>query len=186
LENDTNKALKAAGAIIVPFDVASPSASDSLKGIDVFITTIGGRATPLQPQAAEASAKAGVKLFVPADWGDRIWERDGLWQQGQQMAHAAADKAGIKTAAFFCGFWPEWMEDSAGMYGWDLKNGKIMVMGEGNAKISWTSKPDVARYVVHALTTFPRERLEGGEFFIEAQSIVSCTPSLRLMDMVLI
>jgi hypothetical protein len=143
-----------------------------LKGVDVFITTIGGRATPLQPQAAEAAAKAGVKLFVPADWGDRIYERDGLWQRGQQMAHAAADKAGIKTASFFCGFWPEWIQDS-GMYGWDLKNGKITVMGDGNAPIPWSSKPDVARYVVHALTTFPREKLEGGEFFIAGQTIVS-------------
>jgi hypothetical protein len=171
LNNDTNKALAAAGAKIVPFDVTSASASDSLKDIDVFITAIGGRTTLLQPQAAEVCAKAGVKLFIPASWGDRIWERDGVWHRGQQAAHAAADKVGIKTAAFFCGFWPEWYVDS-GMYEWDLEAGKMTITGEGKEKISMTSKPDTGRFVAHALTTFPREKLEGGEFYIEAQCIV--------------
>jgi hypothetical protein len=164
-------ALAKAGARIVPFNVASESASDALADVDVFITTVGGRATPLQPQAAQAAAKAGVKLFIPASWGDRIWERNGMWQRVQQMAHTAADEAGIKTAAFFCGFWPEHAVGS-GMYGWHLEQGKIEILGDGAAPISWTYKPDVARYVVHALTTFPRETLEGGEFYIQGQAIV--------------
>jgi hypothetical protein len=177
MSGDVNKALAAMGATVIPFDVTSPTASDALKGVDVLITTIGGRALSLQSQAVEAAAKAGVKLFVPASWGDRIWERDGLWQRGQQAAHAAADKAGIKTAAFFCGYWPEWLVESPSR-GWNLDGGVIHVLGGGEAKISFTSKSDTARYVVHALTMFSREKLEGGEFYIEGQSIVRLLPTI--------
>jgi hypothetical protein len=136
----------------------------------------------LQPAAAEAAARAGVKIFVPADWGDRIWERDGIWQRGQQAAHAAADRVGIKTASFFCGLWPERIVLS-GAYGWFLAHGKIEILGEGTNLISFTSKLDVARYAVHSLTTFPRSVLEGGEFYIQGQAIV-CLSTLFCIAMI--
>jgi hypothetical protein len=152
-----------------------------LKDIDVFITTVSGPAAPLQVHAVEAAAKAGVKLFIPLDWGGSIWTQEGLWQQGQRAVHTAAEQVGLKTASFFCGFWPEWLVESHENFGWNLDAGKITIFGEGKTQIPFTSKPDVARYVVRALTTFTRDVLEGGEFYIQGQSIVR-----RLLSMFLL
>jgi hypothetical protein len=58
-------------------------------------------------------------------------------------------------------------------FGFDLKNGKINIQGEGNAQLSTTSMTDVSRFVVHVLTTLPREQLENVSFHIEGDRIVS-------------
>jgi hypothetical protein len=169
VNSDKNAAFTFAGAVVVPFTASAPDASSALVGIDVVICTLSPFANDVQFDAVRACAAGGVKLFIPCDWGSRIWDREEPFNKRQQAVHAAAADAGLKTASFFCGFWPEYFPH----FGWDLEQGRITIWGDGETEGSLTSKPDVARFVAHALTTFPAVTLEGGEFAIEGDHIVS-------------
>jgi hypothetical protein len=152
----------------VPFDVTSATAFEALKDIDVFVCAQAASAGPLQPQAAQAASKAGVKLFVPSDWGNDVHERQGGWYEVQKAAHRAAVAEGLPTASFFCGMWISALL----WFGFDLPNGKINLAGDGKAMIGITSTEDVGRFVAHALTTFSQEKLRGGKFYLQGDYIV--------------
>jgi hypothetical protein len=168
-DKDSNKELAKAGAIIVPFDVDSDDATAALKDIDVLISTVSGMAIKTQSKLIPAAAKAGIKLFVPANWSFDKESRGTFIDDVTEGMHQEAVKAGLKTATFFCGAWSEFWP----YFGFDLAHGKITIHGKGEQPVSMTSNLDVADYVVHALTTFSRERLENASFYIEGERIVS-------------
>jgi hypothetical protein len=56
--------------------------------------------------------------------------------------------------------------------GYDVKNGKITIKGEGNSSQSMTTVGDVARFVTHVLTTLPRDQIEWTKFRIEGDRVV--------------
>ena len=53
-----------------------------------------------------------------------------------------------------------------------MKNGKVVVPGLGNTLITFTGRPDVARYVGYVFTNFPAEKLEWKEFRLEGERTV--------------
>lgn len=57
--------------------------------------------------------------------------------------------------------------------GLDIRNGKASVGGDGNTPISWTTSPDIARFVVYVLTSLPASKLEWQTFRIEGERAVS-------------
>ena len=57
-------------AKVIPVDYSDKeSIKGALAGIDVVISTIGAVALGLQPGIAEAAKEAGVKLFIPSEFG---------------------------------------------------------------------------------------------------------------------
>jgi hypothetical protein len=56
--------------------------------------------------------------------------------------------------------------------GWNLKEGKIVIQGQGDAPISTTSINDVARFAAHVLTALPPAQLENAKFRIEGDRVV--------------
>ena len=63
-------------------------------------------------------------------------------------------------------------EDSAVICRRSYENGKVEVGGDGNAKMSFTGREDVARFVVHVLTSLGPEETVGKTFRIEVQRLV--------------
>lgn len=61
-------------------------------------------------------------------------------------------------------------------FGFDFASGKISIPGSGTAPISWTSRQDIANFVVRALTELPKDKIEGHIFAIEGDRIVSSQP----------
>jgi hypothetical protein len=61
----------------------------------------------------------------------------------------------------------------------DIMSGKVSIGGDGNTQITFTSKPDVARYVSYVLThaDLPPEQLKNCSFAIAGDNKV--TPNLR-------
>lgn len=57
--------------------------------------------------------------------------------------------------------------------GFDAANGKAFIGGAGNAPMSFTARPDIARYVAYVLTTLPESKLEWKSFHIEGDRLVS-------------
>jgi uncharacterized protein YbjT (DUF2867 family) len=57
-------------AKVVPVDYSSKeSIRNALTGVDVVICTISAEALDLQGKIAEAAKEAGVRLFVPSEFG---------------------------------------------------------------------------------------------------------------------
>lgn len=52
-------------------------------------------------------------------------------------------------------------------------NGKFTIQDSGEAANSCTATDDIARFVAHTLTTFPKDKLEWRVFRIEGERIVS-------------
>lgn len=61
--------MKAKGVKVIAVDYSSPSLSSSLSNIDVAISTIADDALHLQINLALAAQEAGVKLFIPSEFG---------------------------------------------------------------------------------------------------------------------
>ena len=61
--------MKAKGVKVIAVDYSSPSLSSSLSNIDVVISTIADDALHLQINLALAAQEAGVKLFIPSEFG---------------------------------------------------------------------------------------------------------------------
>jgi hypothetical protein len=53
----------------------------------------------------------------------------------------------------------------------DIKSNKVSVGGDGNAKITFTSRPDIGRYVAHAFTRFPFEQLQNKIFRVQGDGV---------------
>jgi len=74
---------------VTPVDYSNPeSIKGALSGVDVVISTISGTALEVQGKIAEAAKEAGVKLFIPSDFGNVTeGETEGMF----------GEKAGIQT-----------------------------------------------------------------------------------------
>jgi hypothetical protein len=55
----------------------------------------------------------------------------------------------------------------------DIPSGKVSVGGDGNKQITFTSRPDIARYVSYVLTHLPREQLKNRAFSIAGDNKVT-------------
>jgi hypothetical protein len=153
----------------LPFDVGAGDASKLLEGIDVLISTTGGPNIYLQSKLIHAARKANVKLFVPSEWSSDGDDRDSSIDKLKTSVRIEAQNVGLPTASFFPGGWIDFVH----AIGWDLPNGKITIRGTGEQPVSFTSSNDAARFAAHALTHFPREKLENKKFHIESERIVS-------------
>jgi hypothetical protein len=169
VNNAQNQELSAKGVEIRLFDVSSADAASGLKDIDVLISTTGFGGLALQPKLVEVAHAAGVKLFVPAEFGDTSDGREEPIFRLKQSIRTNSAKLGLPTVAFFTGLWTEWVTQ----LGFDLDAGKITINGQGDSQISTTSIEDVARFVAYVLTTLPKDQLENAKFTLQGDVIVS-------------
>jgi uncharacterized protein YbjT (DUF2867 family) len=70
-------------AKVIPVDYSDPeSIKNALSGVDVVVSTISGAALDVQGKIAEAAKEAGVKLFVPSEFGGVTeGETEGMFGQ---------------------------------------------------------------------------------------------------------
>jgi uncharacterized protein YbjT (DUF2867 family) len=140
------------------------SIKHALTGVDVVISTIPIPALDVQGKIATAAKKAGVKLFVPSEFGGITeGETEGFFAvkanvQGQLKA------LGIPYVLFYTGPFADFVWNS--FLNLDVRSGKVSVGGDGNKQITFTSRHDIARYVSYVLTRLPHEQLENRAFSI--------------------
>ncbi|TFK47436.1 NAD-P-binding protein [Heliocybe sulcata] len=149
------------GAHIVTVDYRShESLVSALTDADVLISVIGGYEDKADYALADAAKAAGVKLFLPSEWG--LYSRgitDGIYAS-HDLIHRHLDRIGVPYALFYTGMWPDFMF-APGYAGWDIPQGKITVWGQGNTPITWTTRRDGARFVAYLLTHIPAKELAG-------------------------
>ncbi|KLO07657.1 NAD-P-binding protein [Schizopora paradoxa] len=155
------------GATICEVDYASPaSITKALVGIDVLLCAFGATGLSTQEVMAKSAKDAGVKLFVPSEFGGDAGELDKLpFKDVKFNVRRKLEEISLPYTLFHTGIWPD-------LYfipskGFDFANGKVKFGGQGDAPISWTTRRDAARFIAHALTVFPKDKLEGREIRIE-------------------
>jgi len=116
---------------------------------------------------AKAAKAAGVKLFVPSEFGDPT---DGQYPPNtvpdlKVQVVKALNEIGIPFIRVFTGPFPDFC--LIPMFGYDFTGGKVLIRGKGDGAVSWTSRSDIARYVTYVITTHPVEKLAGRTLRIE-------------------
>ncbi|KAH7883982.1 hypothetical protein F5I97DRAFT_2065851 [Phlebopus sp. FC_14] len=136
--------------------------------IDVLISGVsfvtGG--VDVQNVLAGAAQAAGVKLFVPSEYGMPSTSEQGL--TGTKARSASYLKSiGLPSLRIYNGMFHEFIP-------WLVcldETGKFNIVGKGQDSVSFTSIKDVADYIAHVLTTQPPSRLLDVELRIEGQRI---------------
>lgn len=98
-----------AGVTVKEVDYSSASSLESaLEGIDAVIATL--TAYDAQTELIKAAAKAGVKLFVPSEFGNvstALKEDAHPALAGKGVAHGQLEEAGLPAVLVFTGPFPE-------------------------------------------------------------------------------
>jgi len=140
----------------------------ALAGVEVIICTISGEALDVQQKIAAAAKEANVKLFIPSEFGNTTeGETEGLF--GAKANIQIQLKAlGIPCVVFYTGPFADYVW--APFLNLDVTSGKVIIAEDGNKPISFTSRPDIARYVTYVLTHLPPEQLKNRAFTIAGDS----------------
>ncbi|KAG1863095.1 hypothetical protein F4604DRAFT_1929268 [Suillus subluteus] len=133
--------------------------------IDVLISTVtfmfGGMV--VQDVLADAAKEAGVKLFVPSEFGLSP-PAVGLTHEKHAFA-VYAKSIGLPTLRIYNGLFHDFVPWLTAV----TETGKFHIVGKGDMPGSFTAISDVAGYVAHILTTQPPPRLLDVEVHIEGQ-----------------
>ncbi|GAA5866358.1 hypothetical protein JCM8547_000751 [Rhodosporidiobolus lusitaniae] len=142
---------------------------EAVKGADVVISTLA--MLDAQEHLIRASAKTGVKLFVPSEFGNPtvpITSSDHPILQTKKAAHSLLASVGLPAVLVYTG--PFLDHTFEPFFDFDFAGRKVKLVGRGETPISFTSRRDVARFLAHYfanLTTLPSPasptilRLEG-------------------------
>jgi len=163
----TSAELAELGATFVEVNYEDPtSLKQGLAGTDVVISTLGAAALGTQTQLADASKAAGVQLFVPSEFGNPTdGKADHALFATKDSLKKHLRELDLPFAAFYTGPFPDFVLTP--FVGFDFKNGKASFGGSGDVPISWTSMPDIGRFVAHVLTALPKKEVEWRKFRIE-------------------
>ncbi|KZO95528.1 NAD-P-binding protein [Calocera viscosa TUFC12733] len=142
-----------------------PTLEAALKGKEVVISTLGRSAFHLQELLGQAAKKAGVKLFIPSEFGNPTEGREDSWFAQKNAARQQLKDMGMPYMLVYNGPFPDFVFNAH--MGWDLPNGKVQISGKGDTPISFTQRRDIGRFVAHVLTSLSPEELEWRTFRIE-------------------
>ncbi|KAG1729451.1 hypothetical protein EDB19DRAFT_1929597 [Suillus lakei] len=130
--------------------------------VDVLISTV--TVVFDQNVFADAAKEAGVKLFVPSEFGIAQTPKAGLGSQKSDFA-VYAKSIGLPTLRVFNGLFYEFVPWLTAL----ADTGKFHIVGKGETPGSFTAVSDAAGYVAHILTTQSPSRLFDTEIHIEGQ-----------------
>ncbi|KAJ7144906.1 hypothetical protein C8R43DRAFT_890976 [Mycena crocata] len=149
-------------------DAAGVAAVLQKHQVDVVLVTTATTAAGAQKPLVDAAKVANVKLFVPSEFGAPT---DGPTEGNNKIEGPLGAKnkiaeylkgVGIPSARFFTGLFIEYVP-------WlvEFSDGKIKLVGKGEAPVSFTSIADIAGFVAHVLTTLPPAELEDRIFRLQ-------------------
>ncbi|KAG8731882.1 hypothetical protein FRC11_001811 [Ceratobasidium sp. 423] len=134
--------------------------AEVLKGVDVVLSTLSaGGITDAQPNLLRASKKAGVKLFIPSEFGDPFeGEEEAEIFRAKRELHKLAIELEMPIAVILTGLFPDYC--LVPVMGWNFEAKAVDIWGTGDEKITWTTMPDIARYVAYVLGHVPLTGLQ--------------------------
>jgi len=152
-KNSNNKTtineIKKLGGTVNEVDILNvENLKQALNGVDVVICTYGAAAIHKEQLALIEAAKAAkVKRFIPSEFGVDIEHHESVdFVKPKKQIMEAVKASGLEYTLVPCGFFPE--TTFTEVFGFHINQGQVEIIGEGNAKISWTHREDVGRYLV--------------------------------------
>ncbi|KAJ1944160.1 hypothetical protein FBU59_002679 [Linderina macrospora] len=126
---------------------------DALTGNDAVLSLIGGAGLGTEQVAlVKAASKAGVKYFIPSEFGSDISYPDNAALPIFSPKHAvrqALEASDLGYIYVVTGFFADFFLNP--FYNWDLENLSVVVPGDGSAKASFILRADVAKYTIAVL-----------------------------------
>ncbi|KAK0644147.1 hypothetical protein B0T16DRAFT_447889 [Cercophora newfieldiana] len=132
------------------------SISVALSGVNAIVSALPIRSASLQSDIIDAAVEAGVKFFIPSEYGlastdKRINADFKNWLPKYEIAQKLAglkQEGKIDYALVFTGLFLDW-----GMEGifLDLKNKRVALWDDGNSPISLTTVASIGKAVVGVL-----------------------------------
>jgi uncharacterized protein YbjT (DUF2867 family) len=103
-----------AGIKLLKTDYSHDSLVSALKGQDAVVSAIGGTGIPDQTKVIDAAIAAGVKRFIPSEFGSDTTnpvgvQRFPLWgQKAEVLKYLESKQDQIEWTAIFNGFFFDW------------------------------------------------------------------------------
>ncbi|KAF9229700.1 NAD(P)-binding protein [Gyrodon lividus] len=146
-------------------DVSTVTATLEEHSVDVLISTLGGDGFAAQIPLADAAKAAGVKLYVPSEFGMPTEGAEGglLGSKHQTAVHLKT--IGLPSLRLYTGLFQEYIPSVTSVE----ETGKFLIVGKGEAPVSFTAIPDIGEYLAYVLTTVPPEQLHDKTLRIEGQ-----------------
>ncbi|KZP04207.1 NAD(P)-binding protein [Athelia psychrophila] len=156
-----------AGAKVVAIDYTDVSALAALfkeHATEVVISTVSFQALGHQHGLGDAAKQAGVKLFVPSEFGVDTAEYNEALQNVKTELAAHLKNIGLPSARIFNGLFTTFLP-------WLLTvdTGKIRLIGKGDQKFSATHPDDIAGFLAYILTHLPESELHDKVFRLEGE-----------------
>ncbi|KAI6133389.1 hypothetical protein EDD16DRAFT_1688977 [Pisolithus croceorrhizus] len=156
------------GVKTVPVDYSDTSALAAAlreNAVDVVISTLSGEGLHAQYKLSDAAKAAGVKLFVPSEFGmPTRGATEGILGEKSKLADYV-QSIDLPITRVYNGLYQEFLPFMVGM----PEAGKFLIKGNGNEPLSLTAIPDVGEYLAYVLTTLPPEQLNNVELRIQGE-----------------
>jgi len=137
------------------------------KDVDVVFSTVSATAIEQQEALGNAAKAAGVKIFVPTEYGvDTEDASDGVFLAKKRFSEFLKG-IDLPYVKIFTGLWtdycitPDW--------GWNLEESKVVIYGSGDSPVSMVDRTDIARYVAYVFTHIPPSELAWKILRIQAE-----------------
>lgn len=139
----------ARGAEIREADVTSHAELiPALEGTDYLVSCVPIFATESQYPLIFAAAEAGVERFVPSEFG-YIYEWEQFWPSPHAHRLIARQKAFIRRVIELAGM--DYTIIPAGLWPEYYMAEPVLIPGDGERKVSWSTGADVGRIIPHVL-----------------------------------
>ncbi|PWY77680.1 NAD(P)-binding protein [Aspergillus eucalypticola CBS 122712] len=135
------------------------SLTTALKGVDAVVSTVGGAAVDNQTVLIDAAIAAGVKRFIPSEFGNVTTnpkvEKFPVYSsvfkiRNYLQENAAAGK--LSWTVLACGAFLDLVLNTPTLL--DFQNHTVIMLDEGDNRISSTSLPAVGRAIAAILQNF--------------------------------
>ncbi|KAK9709559.1 hypothetical protein K7432_008947 [Basidiobolus ranarum] len=151
------------GVNIIEGDIDNhDSLTKALQGIDIVIAALSGAGLKKQSNIILAAKEAGVRRFVPSDFGyDYALKIDGHDKpfvhpviETKHSIKKAIEDAGLEYTVIHNGYFIDFAPQPWAPFfqGQNPDNVKFSIPGDGEAKVEWTTVVDTARFLVASLT----------------------------------
>ncbi|ORY24892.1 major facilitator superfamily domain-containing protein [Naematelia encephala] len=152
------------GAELVTVDYARDESVDAaLTGVEVVISAISRAGADAQVALARASKRMNIQLFIPSEWGGDTRDKGADTPNGYKaLMQTQLTELGVPFAIVQAGGFFEWIH----LFLRDMATQKLIITGEGNTEIAFTSVHDIAGFTAHVLTALPATELPGRTFRI--------------------
>ncbi|CAK5266045.1 unnamed protein product [Mycena citricolor] len=149
-------------------DVAAVATALKAHNVEVIVSTLTTGAIAAQSPLVDAAKQAGIKLFVPSEFGTVTEGRtDGPFGEKNKII-GKLQSVGVPYLRIFSGLFLEYV---TGVVNYNAEAKKLYVVGKSEGPVSATSIADIAGYLAHILIHQPPSALENQTLRIEGDRI---------------